>query len=59
MTANLQTKITVRQAAQIMNVSERNVYKMKQVLALHPDLEDRIWSGELSLHKAYLTATVL
>lgn len=67
MTANLQKRrgrppscpggMTVKQAAQLMAVSERSVYKAREVMRLRPDLEPLIASGELSLHKAWRVAT--
>jgi len=50
-TANLQ-RITVRQAAEIMNVSERSVYMARKLARLRPDLEDEVVAGRLSLNAA-------
>jgi hypothetical protein len=55
MTANLQ--FTVRQAARLMNVSERSVYMARKVQRLRPDLADAVIRGEISLNRAYLIAT--
>lgn len=50
MTASLQ--MTVAQAAQIMNVSERSVYLARKVAGLRPDLVPAIESGVLSVNAA-------
>jgi hypothetical protein len=52
MTANLQSPMTVRQAARLMNVSERSVYMAGRILREAPDLEPEINAGRLSLHAA-------
>lgn len=52
-TANLQpSRVTVKDAARLMNVSERLIYMAKEVERLRPDLVPRIEAGELSLNKA-------
>ena len=52
MTANLH-RITVRQAAQIMNVSERTVFMARELMACaRPDLARAVENGRLSLHAA-------
>lgn len=51
-TANLQTGLTVKQAAKAMNVSERSVYMAMKIVRLRPDLEPLIAAGKLTLHKA-------
>jgi predicted DNA-binding transcriptional regulator YafY len=53
MTANLQTGLTTKQAAQLMNVSERSVYlARKLVRSGRADLCAAVERGELSLHAA-------
>lgn len=57
MTANLQTpRLTVRQAAQLMNVSERSVYKVRAIFRVRPDLEPVIWDGTMSIDEAHRVA---
>ncbi len=53
-TANLQPapRLTIKQAAKLMNVSERLVYMVGRVKRLRPDLYERIKRGELSAHAA-------
>lgn len=53
-TANLLPRLalTVKDAARLMNVSERSVYMARRVLRARPDLADAIMRGELSLHAA-------
>lgn len=53
-TANLQsTRVTVKQAAAAMNVSERMVYMaMSLMRSGRPDLVRRVEAGEIDLHKA-------
>ncbi|WP_117195113.1 hypothetical protein [Rhizobium terrae] len=48
--ANLQ--MTVKDAARLMNVSERSIYTARKITRLRPDLVSRIESGELSLNAA-------
>ncbi len=50
-TAKLQ-RITVRQAAEIMSVSERTVYMARKLARLRHDLEDEVVAGRLSLNAA-------
>jgi hypothetical protein len=52
--ANLQTgRLTVRQAAQLMNVSERSVYTARRILRSGgAELIESIESGEMSLNTA-------
>lgn len=59
MTANLQTtaNLTVKQAAILMNVSERSIYMVKKVLRLRPDLKNEIAAGKLSINAAHRIAT--
>lgn len=53
MTANLQTKITIMEAAKLMNVSERSVYMAMKVLRSgRQDLIDAVDKGEISTNKA-------
>ncbi len=53
MTANLQAKVTVKEAAKLMNVSERSVYMAMKVLRSgRQDLIDAIDKGEISTNKA-------
>ena len=48
MTANLQNDITVKQAARLMNVSERSVYNAKRLCRSgREDLCSRVERGEL------------
>jgi hypothetical protein len=54
-TANLQ--ITIKQAATLMNVSERSVYMARKVGRNRPDLEPEIMAGRMSLHHAYQLST--
>lgn len=49
MTANLQTVLTVKQAATVMNVSERAVYMARELRACRPDLGNKVMAGEMSL----------
>ena len=51
MTANLQT-LTVKEAARLMNVSERSVFTARKIARLRPDLVPRIEAGEMSLNAA-------
>ena len=48
--------MTVKQAAELMNVSERTVYMAKKVLRLRPDLEPEIMAGKMSLAEAHRIA---
>ena len=53
MTANLQTGLTVKQAARLMNVSERNVYNARKLRRSgRDDLVARVECGELSINAA-------
>jgi hypothetical protein len=53
MTANLQPGLTVKQAAQLMNVSERSIYKVRELQRTgRDDLCDAIMRGEMSIHAA-------
>lgn len=57
MTANLQPRMTVRQAATLMNVSERSIYMARAVHRLRPDLAMEIDAGRLSVAAAHRIAT--
>jgi hypothetical protein len=48
--------VTLKQAAQIMNVSERMVQKASVVMRLRPDLEPLLWNGQMSMDRAYRIA---
>jgi len=52
-TANLQTELTVKQAAELTGVSERMVYLARRLAGLGcPDLVQQCRDGTLSLNKA-------
>lgn len=53
-TANLQSgRLSVRQAAELMNVSERSIYTATRILRSgRQDLIEKIERGEMSLHAA-------
>jgi hypothetical protein len=52
-TAHVQSRITVKQAAQILNVSERGVYNACELMQTgRADLIDRVWAGEMSVRGA-------
>src|SRR3954469_6799538 len=54
MTANLQTGrgLTVKEAAALMNVSERPVYSAGKIRRLPPDLVEPCERGEMTINKA-------
>jgi hypothetical protein len=56
-TANLQRRLTVKQAATIMNVSERLVYMVRAVRRLRPDLAAMVEAGTMTLNEAHRIAT--
>jgi hypothetical protein len=56
-TADLQRRITVKQAALAMNVSERNVYLAKKIMRLRPDLAPELTAGRMTLNEAHRIAT--
>jgi hypothetical protein len=56
-TANLQKGLTVKQAAKLMNVSERMIYMARKVCACAPELGDKILAGEMSMNEAYRLVT--
>ncbi|MEX0319029.1 MAG: hypothetical protein AB3N21_13810 [Ruegeria sp.] len=55
--ANLRPRVTVKQAAELMNVSERSVYLARAVNRLRPDLATEIEAGRLSINEAHRIAT--
>jgi hypothetical protein len=55
-TANLQG-LTVKQAAAMMNVSERTIYTGRTVWRRAPHLERPIMAGTMFLNEAYRLAT--
>lgn len=50
-------RVTRKQAALIMNVSERMVSMASTVLRLRPDLEPALMAGTMSMNAAYRLAT--
>lgn len=55
MTANSQ--LTVKQAARLMNVSERSVYDARKLMRSgREDLIERVEAGNLGLHRALILA---
>lgn len=54
--ANLQS-LTVKQAARLMNVSERSVYMARTIVRKRPDLALLIEAGTMSLNEAYRLVT--
>lgn len=52
----MKDKLTVKEQARLTNMSERNVYKLRAVQLLRPDIADAYGRGELSLHQAWLKA---
>lgn len=57
-TANLQSpRLTVKDAARLMNVSERMVYVAGVVLRLRPDLAAKVEAGTMSMNEAHRIAT--
>ena len=53
MTANLQTKTTVKQAAVLMNVSERSIYSARRLFKSgRDDLIAAVERGDMSINKA-------
>ena len=52
-TANLQSGMTIKAAAELMNVSERQVYSARELIATgRQDLIGACERGEISLHAA-------
>jgi hypothetical protein len=49
--------LTLRQTAEVFNVSERLIYAARKVLRLRPDLEPEVMSGSMSLNEAHRVAT--
>jgi len=56
-TAKLQPVLTVKDAARLMNVSERLIYMAMAVYRLRPDLADEVDAGRMSVAKAHRIAT--
>ena len=57
MTANLQAKVTVKEAAKLMNVSERNVYNARRLIRTgRADLIAAVKRGDMSTNKALTLA---
>ena len=57
MTANLQTGITVKQAAEVMNVSERSVHNARRLIRTgRTDLIAAVERSNMSLNKALMLA---
>lgn len=55
--AIMQSRMTVKQAARVMNVSERSVYTARAITRLRPDLVPAIDAGTMSLAEAHRIAT--
>jgi hypothetical protein len=55
MTANLQ--MTIKQAATVMNVSERTIYMARKIRRLRPDLAAAVEAGAMSLNAAHTAMT--
>ena len=52
-TAHVQSHITVKQFAEILNVSERGIYNARELVRTgRADLIDRVWAGEMSVRGA-------
>lgn len=49
--------MTVKDAARVMNISERTVYKASKVRQLRPDLGEELMAGRMSMDEAYRIAT--
>lgn len=47
-----ESMVSVREAAQMMNVSERSVYQAKELQRCRPDLAAQCKSGELTIREA-------
>ncbi len=57
MTANLQTGMTVKQAAKALNVSERGIYDARRLIRTgRTDLVAAFERGDMSVNKALLLA---
>ena len=48
--------MTVKQAAELMNVSPRMVYMAREVNRLRPDLVPELEAGRMSMNQAWLIA---
>lgn len=56
--ANLQVgRMTVKQQAASLELSERNIYKARLVHRTRPDLGQKVLAGEMTVHRAWLEAT--
>ena len=59
-TANLQARpqrrLTTRDAARLMNVSERMIYKIRQILRVRPDSGPLMRNGSMNAHEAWRIA---
>jgi hypothetical protein len=49
--------LTIKQAAEVMNVSERMIYMARAVQRSRPDLADKIAEGTMSMAEAYRLTT--
>lgn len=58
-TATLQVRrrMTVKEQAASLELSERNIYKARLVHRTRPDLGAKVIAGEISVHRAWLEAT--
>lgn len=56
-TPNLQKRTTVKQAAELWNMSERKMYMARAVMRLRPELWPELEAGRMSMNKAYCIAT--
>jgi len=56
MTPNLQTPLTVKNAARLMNVAERSVFMAKAVWRLLPDLGREFAADRMSVAEAFVVA---
>ncbi len=57
MTANLQTGMTVKQAAKALNVSERGIYDARRLIRTgRTDLVAAVKRGDMSVNKALVLA---
>ena len=56
-TANLQPRMTVKQAARLMNVSERMIYMVGAIQRRSPHLGAELEAGRISVNEAYRLVT--
>lgn len=56
-TANLQPRMTVKQASRLMNVSERTIYMAGVVQRRSPHLAAEVEAGRMNINEAYRLAT--